>query len=247
MTMTNKVILITGATGGIGKAIATMFANQGASVIVHYHTRILEARRMVNKFNEQGSCSMSVCADISSSTEVESMIKFLYDMHGRIDILINCAGIHSDSMSWKMKYEGWGKVIDVNLSGPFYTINNVLPIMRQNGFGRIVNISSIVGQIGLIGACNYAASKAGLAGLTKTIAKEVIKNNITVNVLELGYFNTGMFDKMPKDIQKKIIETIPMARAGTMTELTHTVRFLCSEKSSYLTGQVIHLNGGLYM
>jgi len=245
--MKNKVVLVTGATGGLGEYIAIKFASVGAKVVVHYNTKMSKAESMVRKFRALGSDSMDVYADISYPPDVELMINTVINKYGKIDILINCAGIYIDGISWKLHVDDWNKVISVNLTGSFLTIKHVLPHMRDQEFGRIVNISSIVGQIGVAGTSNYAASKAGLFGLTKSVAKEVAKKNITVNALSLGYFDAGMFVKLHEKVQNRVISQIPIGRAGKMDELLHTLLFLCSDDCSYLTGQVIHLNGGLYM
>jgi len=209
--MKNKVVLVTGATGGLGEYIAIKFASVGAKVVVHYNTKMSKAESMVRKFRALGSDSMDVYADISYPPDVELMINTVINKYGKIDILINCAGIYIDGISWKLHVDDWNKVISVNLTGSFLTIKHVLPHMRDQEFGRIVN------------------------------------KNITVNALSLGYFDAGMFVKLHEKVQNRVISQIPIGRAGKMDELLHTLLFLCSDDCSYLTGQVIHLNGGLYM
>jgi len=240
--MKDKVVLITGASGGVGTALANDFYLEMCKLALHYNKNSEKADEMKQHFN-----CITVQADIGNSFEVYNMISKVVSHYGRIDILINNAGIHDDNLIWKMTDEQWNRVIATNLTGPFLAMKNVIPYMRKQQFGRIINISSVVGQIGVAGTSNYAASKAGLMGLTRAVAKEMVLNNVTVNALSLGYFNTGLFKKLSEPVQQQVVGGIPMARTGNMEELTSMVLFLCSEDASYITGQNIHLNGGLYM
>ena len=175
------------------------------------------------------------------------MVNKTLEEFGRIDILINNAGFYRDSTVWKMSEEVWDEVIDINLKGTFNCTNSVINHMRKQEFGRIISISSVVGQIGVFGTSNYSAAKAGLFGFSKAVAKEVANKNITVNVLTLGYFDIGMLRRLSESTQETILKQIPMKRFGKLEEVNATALFIASEGASYLTGQVIHLNGGYYM
>jgi NAD(P)-dependent dehydrogenase (short-subunit alcohol dehydrogenase family) len=183
--------------------------------------------------------------DITDEKQVKKMIDQTVQTCGQIDILINNAGIFKDAVSWKMYKETWDSVLATNLTGAFLCTKHVLPIMRERKFGRIVNVSSIVGQTGVFGASNYAASKAGLIGFTKAIAKEVALKGITVNCVALGYIEAGMNLRLSEQLRNQIRDTIPMKRFGTPEEVSEVILFLCSKEASYITGQVIGINGGL--
>jgi 3-oxoacyl-[acyl-carrier protein] reductase len=185
--------------------------------------------------------------DVSNEDNVKEMVNNAIERFGTIDILINNAGIFKDAITWKMEKSAWDEVISTNLTGAFLCAKHVLPIMRARGWGRIVNISSIVGQVGVPGTCNYAAAKSGLFGLTKTIARECANKNITVNCVALGYFESGMNLRLPEEIRNNILNQIPMKRFGKPEEAASLVLFLCTEEAGYITGQIIHVNGGLYM
>ncbi|MBC8262798.1 MAG: 3-oxoacyl-ACP reductase FabG [Anaerolineales bacterium] len=245
--MQGKVAIITGASGGIGQVLAAELGEAGASIVVHYLTNEEAASRLVSKIREDGGKAMKSRADVTNSSEVESMVHRALDTFGRIDILVNNAGINRDAISWKMDERAWSQVLGVNLTGAFLCAKTVLPAMRRQQWGRIINISSVVAQIGVPGAAAYAASKAGLIGLTKTLAREVVRNNITVNCLALGYFSAGLMLTLAPELQETILSHIPMRRLGQPEEVAHTVRFLCDERASYITGQVLSINGGLYM
>ena len=165
---------------------------------------------------------------------------------GKIDILINAAGVSKSAVSWKTPLDDWNETIAINLTGPFLCIKHVIPFMRENNYGRIINISSVVAQSGFPGTVAYSASKAGLIGMVKTIAKEVASKNVTVNNIALGYFNKGMINQIPENLQEDIKETIPKKEFGKINELTNCLAYLSSENSEYLTGQTINLNGGMY-
>jgi len=245
--MQGKVAIITGASGGIGQVLAAELGEAGASVVVHYLTNEEAAARLVSRIRERGGKATKAQADVTNPSEVESMVHTVLDTFGRVDILINNAGINRDAISWKMDERTWIQVLEVNLTGAFLCARAVLPAMRSQQWGRIINISSVVAQIGVPGAVAYAASKAGLIGLTKTLAREVIRKGITVNCLALGYFKAGLMLTLAPDLQETILSQIPMGRLGEPEEVAHTVLFLCDERASYITGQVISINGGLYM
>jgi len=239
------IVLITGGTQGIGKEIARAFIRQDATVILNYHSNDREMLKTIEEFS--GAKIMVIKADITKEGEVIDMISEIIEQFGTIDILINNAGIFKDAVSWKMDKKDWDAVLATNLTGAFLCTKHVLPIMREKGFGRIINISSVVGQVGIFGASNYTASKAGLIGFTKAIAKEVAIKGITVNCVALGYIEAGMNLRLPEELRAKIREEIPMKRFGKPEEVADTIIFLCSQSASYITGQVIGINGGCYM
>ena len=185
-------------------------------------------------------------ADITSENEIMSMIEKIQTEFGTIDVLINNAGISIDGVSWKLGLDSWNKVMAVNLTGPFLCIKHTLPMMRQSGWGRIINITSVVSQLGVPGTSAYSASKAALSGLTKTVSKEVIKYNITVNQISLGYFHAGMLFRIPEEIREQIKSTIPKKEFGEPDEIVRCLLYLIDEKANYITGQTININGGLY-
>lgn len=247
MILKGKVALITGSSRGIGNAIALAFAAEGADIVVNYLNSRDLAEATVKKIRSMGCNAIAIQADVSQYSEAEHLIKSALDKYHTIDILVNCAGINRDSTLGKMSVEIWNEVLAVNLTGTFNCTKAVIGSMRQRGNGRIINISSVVGQIGVIGASNYAAAKAGIFGFTKAVAKEVAHKGITVNALALGYFQTGMLLRLPPNIQENILPQIPMGRFGRAEEAAQAALFLASDASSYITGQVIHVNGGFYM
>jgi 3-oxoacyl-[acyl-carrier protein] reductase len=247
-TLKDKVCLITGSSRGIGKAIALAFAHEGAKVVVTYHTNRTEAMETINEIASISQAGHVLNqADISKEEEVRRIIQETKEDLGPIDILINNAGIHKDGMSWRMDKEIWDAVLATNLTGTFLCTKHVLPVMRKRGWGRIINISSVIGEIGLAGACNYAASKSGLFGFARSVAKEVADKNITVNCVAYGYMNAGMNLRLPEETRQKVLQDIPMKRFGTLEEAVAPVVFLCSDAASYITGQTLHVNGGFYL
>ena len=247
MILQGKVALITGSSRGIGRAIAIAFAREGADIIVNYLQSEELAHETVNTIQSMGRTAFTVQADVSDYDQVEGLVKRALDEFSNIDILVNNAGIYNDATLMRMPAENWNEVISVNLTGVFNCTKAVIGHMRERESGRVINISSIVGQIGVAGASNYAAAKAGVIGFTKAIAKEVAKKGITVNTLTLGYFDIGMLQRLPSNIQEDILRQIPMCRFGKVEEITGPALFLASDASSYITGQIIHVNGGYYM
>lgn len=244
----SEVCLITGGTQGIGKAIGMAFVKQGTWVILNYHSNDEEAKKTKDEIFNATNIHMEIYkADITNEEQVKEMIDSINKRFGKISILINNAGIFKDAVSWKMDKETWDSVLATNLTGAFLCTKYVLPIMREQGFGRIINISSVVGQTGVFGASNYAASKAGLIGFTKAVAREVAMKGITVNCIALGYIGAGMNLRLPEEMREQIRETIPMKRFGTVEEIADTVIFLSSKGAGYITGQVISVNGGVYI
>ncbi len=247
MKLENRVALVTGSSRGLGREIALAFADRGASIIVNFSKNEELAEDVVKEIETRGSKAIAVQADVRDTNDVERMTNTAIETFGRIDILVNNAGVYNDSTVWKMTDEIWERVLDTCLTGTFKCTRAVISHMRAHEYGRIVNISSVVGQIGVFGTSNYSAAKAGLFGFTKAVAKEVARKGITVNALTLGYFAEGMLLKLPDEIQEAVKKQIPMGRFGQPKELTDTINLLASEEASYLTGQIIHLNGGFYM
>ncbi len=236
--MSKKTILIIGSSGGLGTSILSSFDDDKYNLALHYYS---------NPHTIQSKNCKSYQADITNEQEVEQLIKKVVNDFGSIDIVLNNAGITISEISWKTQLTNWEKTLAINLTGPFLVTKHVLPIMRQKKWGRIIYMSSIVAQTGFIGASAYSASKAGLLGMVKTISKEVANKNITINAIALGYFNAGMIDDVPQEMQEKLKEAIPVASLGKPEELAELIKYIISEKSSYLTGQTINLNGGLYV
>jgi len=236
--MSKKTILIIGSSGGLGSSILKSFDEAKYNLALHYYS---------NPVSIQSESCKTYKADITIESEVETLMGNVINDFGSVDIVINTAGITISEMSWKTELSNWDKTIAINLTGPFLVTKYVIPHMRKNGFGRIIFMSSIVAQTGFIGASAYAASKAGLFGLAKTLSKEVANKGITANSIALGYFNTGMIDDVPQDLQDQLKEAIPVSELGKPEELAELIKYIISEKASYLTGQTLNLNGGLYV
>lgn len=244
--MPNKNVLLTGASGGIGKHLSRYLAQNGYNLALQYNTNPEIIHENLKDIINPAANYKIYKADITSEQEVADMISEAKNDFGSIDILINNAGLSINAMSWKLAADDWNKVIAVNLTGPFYCTKHVLPLMKETKFGRIIYISSVVPQIGVAGTAAYSASKAGLGGLCKTVSKEIIKSNITANVISLGYFDAGLLYQIPEDIREQIKESIPKKQFGNPLEIAECINYLCSESSVYITGQTINLNGGLY-
>lgn len=236
------VAVVTGGVRGIGRAIAEELLNQGYHVIATYCRSEAQAEVMRTVLGNQVEVKR---ADVSSQDEVDAFFNEVLNQYGRLDVLVNNAGITNDKSFHKMGANEWHEVIDVNLNGTFYCCNRAIPMMREKNFGRIINISSIVGQKGNFGQANYAASKAGLLGLTKTLALENAMKGITVNAICPGFIETDMVSVIPEQMKTKIQEEIPMKRFGTPQEVARAVKFLVSEDAAYITGQELNVNGGL--
>lgn len=237
--MEQKVILITGASGGMGGALSALFSNEEVKLALQHNK---------NEINLAESKTVAhFKADLTIETEVVRLVSSVVEKFGRIDVLINNAGISKSSMSWKTNAAAWKETLAINLDAPFFMAKHVIPIFRQQNSGRIINISSIVAQTGFAGTSAYAASKAGLIGLTKTLSKELSNFGVTVNALALGYFNVGMIDDVPKELQEEIISSIPLRKLGDPTSVFQTINWLISEEGGYITGQTINLNGGLFL
>ena len=248
LSLENRVALVTGGAGGIGSAISRHLAEDGATVAIlglpHDRER---TERLRTHLNGSAPRLHFYEGDVGIFADCRRVVAGIVEQHGRIDYLVNNAGITRDHTVRKMTVEEWQAVLQVNLSGPFFMTKAVLETMIAQDFGRIVNISSVVGESGNFGQANYAAAKAGLIGLTKTVALEVAKNHITVNAVAPGFIDTEMTQAMPSAAIEAAISQTPKRRLGQPEEVAHLVRFLVDERSAYITGAVYNVNGGWYM
>ena len=242
MNFEGKKILVTGATGGIGGAIIKKFLSLNASVL-GTGTNLERLNLLKNEFPSL----LTEQFDISKHEKIEEFIEKVFSSLGGLDILVNNAGITKDNLSLRMKSEEWQKVIDINLTSTFYLCKSAIKKMLKNKFGRIVNVTSIVGHTGNVGQGNYSASKAGVVAMSKSLAIEYAKKNITVNCVSPGFIKTNMTDNISEKFKSELISRIPMNRLGTGEDISNTIAFLSSESSSYITGETIHVNGGMYM
>ncbi len=242
MILKDKVALVTGSAQGIGKAIAQSLAAEGARVVIADVNF-----ELAKQTSESLAGSIAVALNVSDPNSIKSAVEIVSQKFGRIDILVNNAGITRDTLLLRMKEEDWNLVISVNLSGAYLCIKQVLPLMIKARSGKIVNIASIVGLMGNAGQANYSASKAGLIGLTKTVAREVASRNVNVNAVAPGFIDTEMTKKLSEDVKKKMYGQIPLGRFGRPEDVAEAVIFLCSEKAAYITGQVLSVNGGMLM
>jgi 3-oxoacyl-[acyl-carrier protein] reductase len=242
-----RIVLITGASRGVGKQLALTFAKKGACVIINYVTETTQAEEVVNEIKTLGQESIAIRADVTDYKQVEHMVQDILQRYGKIDVLINNAGTFKDSLLRNMETNVWNEIINVNLNGVYNCTRAVINNMRERKCGKIINITSVQGQIGTIGASNYVAAKAGVIGFTKAVAREVARSGITVNAVSLGFINTGMLKRLSEEIQNKILTQIPMGKFGDPEEVAKIIYFLASDDSNYITGQVINVNGGYYM
>lgn len=242
----DKVAIVTGASRGIGRAIAIKMAVCGAKVVVSARsTEALES--LVKEISELGGQALSVPTDISSSSDVDRLFDAAMETFGRVDILVNNAGITRDNLLVRMKDADWDAVIDTNLKGAFLCSRAAAKIMGKQRIGRIINISSVVGEMGNAGQANYCASKAGLIGLTKSVARELSKRNVTVNAVTPGFIVTDMTEVLNEKVKESLLGQIPLGRFGEAEDIVSAVLFLASDQASYITGQVLGVNGGMYM
>ena len=241
----NKVALITGGTTGIGKEIALELAENGFNIAINYRSETDQMDALKQEIESKNVKCIFVKADVSNFEQSESMVKEVINEYGRIDVLVNNAGITQDGLIMRMKKESFDQVVDINLGGTFNVTRNVVPFMVKQRSGRIINVSSVVGVAGNAGQCNYAASKAGIIGFTKSLAKELSSRGILVNAIAPGFIETKMTDKLSESVKESILNQIPLGRMGSPREVAQVVKFLSSEDSSYITGQVINIDGGM--
>ena len=242
-----KVALVTGATRGIGKQIALCLAKEGYDIALNYRSENEELTNTKNELENLGIKVLPVQGDVSNYEDCERFVKEIIENFGQIDVLVNNAGITKDMLLMRMKKEDFEQVIDVNLVGTFNVTKNVINYMLKAKSGRIINISSVVGVSGNAGQTNYSASKAGIIGFSKSLAKEVASRNILVNCIAPGFIQTDMTNILKDEVKEEIAKNIPLKRMGTPEDVARVVKFLASEDSSYVTGQVIHVDGGMLM
>lgn len=247
MGMGERIAVVTGGGRGIGQAVSLCLAGLGAKVIVNYVNRPEAALATVARIEAAGGRARAVQFDVADGLAVEEALSGVAKDEGRIDILVNNAGITRDGLLMKMKEEAWDAVLDTNLKGAFNCIKAVSRVMMKQRWGRIVNISSVIGFSGNAGQVNYASAKAGLIGLTKSVARELASRGITVNAVAPGYIETEMTDGLTEELTARIMAEIPLARLGQPEDVAAAVAYLVSEEASYVTGQSLHVNGGMYM
>jgi 3-oxoacyl-[acyl-carrier protein] reductase len=246
MKLQDKTAIVTGASRGIGKAIAFELAKQGANVVVNYNASEREANAVVASITELGGTAIAIQADVSDSAQATSLIEKTLQHFAAIDILVNNAGIARDGLFLRMSEEDFIDVWQTNMMSVFYTSKAAMRTLLKRPQARIINISSVVGVIGNIGQANYSAAKAGIIGFTKSIAKEIASRGGTANVIAPGFIQTDMTATLNDEIQEYYLNQIPLKRMGTAEDIAHAVAFLASDQASYITAQVIHINGGMY-
>lgn len=247
MNLEGKVALVTGASRGIGREIALELAREGCNVAVNYSGSEAKANEVVDEIKGLGREAIAVQCNVSDSDAVQAMVKETIGQFGSVDILVNNAGITKDNLLMRMKEAEWDDVININLKGVFLCTKAVTRQMMKQRSGRIINISSIVGVSGNPGQANYVAAKSGVIGLTKTTAKELAPRGITVNAIAPGFISTDMTDQLPEDVRNEMLKQIPLSRFGDPQDIAKVVTFVASESASYMTGQTLHIDGGMVM
>ena len=247
MDLKDKAAVITGSSRGIGRAIALKLAGLGAKVVVNYRTNAEAAQEVVEAIQAQGGQAIAVQADVGDAEDAKRLIKTAQTTYGRLDVLVNNAGLHRDTLLVRMSEDDWNEVMHTNLRGTFNCTKAAMRPMMKQRYGRIVNISSVSGLAGNPGQANYSAAKAGVVGFTKAVAKEVGSRNITVNVVAPGYVLTDQTAYLPEELKAKAIEMTPLGRAGMPEDIANAVAFLVSEEASFITGVVLRVDGGLAM
>lgn len=242
-----KNVIVTGGSRGIGRAIALEFAKKGANVVINYVSSENEADTVASEIRNLGVEALIVKGDVSSFDDSKKIIDECIDKFGSVDILVNNAGITKDGLLMRMKEESFDRVLDINLKGVYNTCRNAISHMIKQKSGKIINISSVVGVIGNAGQANYAASKAGVIGFTKSIAKEVASRGITINAIAPGFIQSDMTDVLGENVKKAMLDVIPVKRFGTPDEIAKVATFLASDDAGYITGQVINVDGGMVM
>ncbi|HDA7144980.1 TPA: 3-oxoacyl-[acyl-carrier-protein] reductase [Staphylococcus aureus] len=242
-----KSALVTGASRGIGRSIALQLAEEGYNVAVNYAGSKEKAEAVVEEIKAKGVDSFAIQANVADADEVKAMIKEVVSQFGSLDVLVNNAGITRDNLLMRMKEQEWDDVIDTNLKGVFNCIQKATPQMLRQRSGAIINLSSVVGAVGNPGQANYVATKAGVIGLTKSAARELASRGITVNAVAPGFIVSDMTDALSDELKEQMLTQIPLASFGQDTDIANTVAFLASDKAKYITGQTIHVNGGMYM
>ena len=240
------VAVVTGASRGLGSAIADELGHGGAKVVINYSRSQEPAEELANHLKESGTEAVAIQADVSDAGQAEKLVNEAIEQFGRIDILVNNAGMNRDKTLKKMEVEDWDQVIQVDLNSAFYTVHAALPHMVEQESGKIINMSSFVGEAGNIGQANYAAAKAGLLGFTKTAAQELARYGITVNAICPGFIETDMVADIPEEAQEKLLKTVPLGRFGQPEEIARAVRYLVVD-GDYITGQSLDINGGVYI
>lgn len=243
----SKIALVTGATRGIGKQIAITLAKEGYDIAINYRKENVELQNTKKEIESTGRKCFAVQGDVCSFEDSERFVKEVLEEYGQIDVLVNNAGITRDGLLMRMKKEDFESVVDTNLVGTFNVTRNVIGAMTKARCGRIINVSSVVGVAGNAGQTNYSASKAGIIGFTKSLAKEVASRNILVNAVAPGFIETSMTDVLKDEQKENIAKSIPLKRMGKAEDVANVVKFLASEDSSYITGQVINIDGGMLM
>jgi len=242
----DKIAIVTGGNRGIGKSVALALAEKGAKIVLVDVTPA-GAEETLAAIREKGSDGIALQGNVTEAADVEAVVEKAIEAYGKIDILVNNAGITRDGLLLRMKDEDWDAVLSVNLKGAFLFTRAVAKVMTKARYGRIINIASVVGQMGNAGQANYCASKAGLIGLTKSNARELARRNVTVNAVAPGFIATAMTDALPEKAKQELSAQIPLERLGSADDVAHAVAFLADDDSGYITGQVIAVNGGMYM
>ncbi len=242
-----KVVLVTGGSRGIGKEVAEVYAENGYDVVINYVSDKTDVEGIKKGFEEKGVKCLLIKADVSKAEDVNNMVEKIIEEFGKIDVLVNNAGITRDTLLMRMNEEDFDKVIEINLKGTYLVTKQVTKYMMKKRQGSIINLSSVVGVVGNAGQCNYSASKAGIIGFTKSVAKELASRNIRANAVAPGFIATDMTSVLSDSVKEDINSQIPLKRMGTAREVAEVIYFLGSEKSSYITGQVINIDGGMVM
>ncbi|GIU73630.1 MAG: beta-ketoacyl-ACP reductase [Bryobacteraceae bacterium] len=244
--MFHRVALVTGASRGIGREIALTLCRNNFDVVVA-SPEVEKNEEVAEAIRQCGGTTMTLDLDVSSRESVKQGVEAVLKEMGRVDVLVNNAGITRDGLAVRMKPEDWERVLQINLTGAFYMAQAVIPAMMKERWGRIINIASVVGEMGNAGQANYVSSKAGLIGLTKCLALELAPRNITVNAIAPGYIETDMTAVLPQEVKDRMLAMIPLKRFGQPKDIAHAVKFLASEEAGYITGAVLRVNGGMYM